>query len=200
MRVTFPKTDASQLIDFLGLSLSLSPYRENFFTVYSNLLPQSPPPLPPFTPSSHATCHDSTSVGNNPLLQEKARCDAWTVSVLVDIDCSDFLAGFRFQLSIEIEKKIQREGFAKWQKPVPKAFCAQQSFITWKTLTVIVKRRLLRLRWIKRRFQYYTQLTTVYKYDKNSKRYKFYWNIYIYIQYTYILPEFALSKNRENLF
>lgn len=77
-------------------------------------------------------------------------------------------------------KKIQREGFAKWQKPVPKAFCAQQSFITWKTSTV-VKRRLLRLRWIKRRFQYYTQLTTVYKYGKNGKRYKFDGSIYIYI-------------------
>lgn len=118
MRVTFPKTDASQLIDFLGLS----PYHENFFTVYSNLLLQPPPPLPPFTPSLHATCHDSTSVGNNPLLQEKARCDAWTVSVLVDIDCSDFLAGFRFQLSIEIEKKNLARRFCEMTETCAKSF------------------------------------------------------------------------------
>jgi len=50
------------------------------------------------------------SVGNNPLLQEKARCDAWTVSVPRRyIDCGDFLAGFWFQLSIEIEKKKKKK-------------------------------------------------------------------------------------------
>lgn len=66
-------------------------------------------------------------MGNNPLLQEKARCDASSVSV-APLRCInyDFLAGFRFQLSIEIEvggkKKLHRDVSAKWQKPVPKAF------------------------------------------------------------------------------
>lgn len=79
-------------------------------------------------------------IGNNPLLQEKApmwRLDGFSVP-----HRRLYRLRFSGRISVSIiyrdwkrkEKKIPaKERSAKWQKPVPKAFCAQQSFITRET-------------------------------------------------------------------
>lgn len=62
-----------------------------------------------FIPPPAATACSSRYVGNNPLLQEKVRRDVWTVSRCPGNTYytlrRGFLAGFRFQLSIERLKK-----------------------------------------------------------------------------------------------
>jgi len=136
MRVTFPKTDASQLIDFLGLSLSLSPYRENFFycvleftTTTTTTTIAVHTVLARHLPRLHVSRKQPITTGKSAMW----RLDGFG-------SCRYRLQRFSGRNSVSIIyrdwKKIQREGFAKWQKPVPKAFCAQQSFITWKTSMV----------------------------------------------------------------
>lgn len=179
MRVTFPKTDASQLIDFLGLSLSLSPYRENFFycvleftTTTTTTTIAVHTVLARHLPRLHVSRKQPITTGKSAMW----RLDGFG-------SCRYRLQRFSGRNSVSIIyrdwKKNSARRFCEMTETCAKSFLCPTVVYYMENFDGIVKRRLLRLRWIKRRFQYYTQLTTVYKYDKNGKRYKFYSNIYI---------------------
>lgn len=119
---TFPKTVKSQPIDFLWLSpggnffFSTFHCRHYIITIVSAKLDYS-------TYSPPAQC--SFTVGNNPLQQEKAQCDAWTVfgsSMIIQtaIFWQDF--GFNYHPQRLKKKKNPARRFCKVTETCAKSF------------------------------------------------------------------------------